>query len=135
MSTLKVNTIQNTSAAHSSTPEEIAQGRAKAWCNWNGTGTIAIRDSFNVSSPTDVGSGKHQMNYATAMPNNDYCFVGASAQGNEDNQNPCFCFPLQHDSQYLTTSVRFKTGYHTDNSSNIDIGDRSLTTVAIFGDS
>ena len=138
MSTLSVASVQSLSSTAPVFKNSSGVERGTlclAWLNLNGTGTAAIRDSFNVSSHTDVGSGKHQMNYATAMPNNDYCFVGASAQGNEDNQNPCFCFPLQHDSQYLTTSVRFKTGYHTDNSSAIDIGDRSLTTVAIFGDS
>ena len=69
MSTLKVNTIQNTSAAHSSTPEEIAQGRAKAWINFNGKDTVAIRDSFNVSSLTDNSTGNYSMNFSTAMSN------------------------------------------------------------------
>ena len=72
MSTLKVNTIQNTSAAHSSTPEEIAQGRAKAWVNFNGTGTVAIRDSFNVGSITDNGTGDYTVNFAANMSNDDY---------------------------------------------------------------
>ena len=72
MSTLKVNTIQNTSAAHSSTPEEIAQGRAKAWVNFNGTGTVAIRDNFNVGSITDNGTGDYTVNFATNMSNDDY---------------------------------------------------------------
>ena len=53
MSTIKVTTIQDTSGGNSSTSEEIAQGRAKAWVNFNGQGTIAIRDSFNVSSMAD----------------------------------------------------------------------------------
>ena len=56
MSTLKVNTIQNTSGGSSSTPEQIEQGRAKAWVNFDGSGTIAIRDSFNISSSVDKES-------------------------------------------------------------------------------
>jgi len=137
MSTLKVGTIQNTSGGSSSTSEQIASGRAKAWCNWNGQSAAgsAIRDSFNVSSLTDVASGKWQVNFANALPNNDYAFSGSAAQGDEDNDNPCFCFPLQHDSQYLTTSVRVKTGYHTHGHVNISIADRSFTSIAIFGDS
>jgi len=75
MSTLKVNTIQNTSAAHSSTPEEIAQGRAKAWCNFDQSGTQSIRDSFNVSSLTDQGVGFTDVNYTNAMSNTNYCAV------------------------------------------------------------
>ena len=50
MSTLKVDTILNTSDAHSSTPEQIAQGRAKAWVEFNGTGSHSIIASYNVSS-------------------------------------------------------------------------------------
>ena len=132
MSTLKVNTIQNTSGGSSSTPEQLEQGRAKAWVNFNGGSVSSPRDSFNVSSITDVGSGKYQANFSTAMPNNDYAFSGSSAQADEDNTNPCFCFPLQHDSQYLTTSVRFKTGYQSGSTSVI--ADRSYISIAIFGD-
>ena len=125
----KISDSQITEAKLATDPQ---QGLAKAWVNFNGTGTVAIRDSFNVSSITDVGTGKYQANFSTAMPNNDYAFSGSSAQADEDNNNPCFCFPLQHDSQYLTTSVRFKTGY-TD-SSQPNISDRSFISIAIFGD-
>ena len=73
MSTLKVNTIQNASAAHSSTPEQIAQGRAKVWVCFNGTGTVAIRDSFNTSSITDVGTGVYTVNFSITLDNKNYC--------------------------------------------------------------
>ena len=53
MSTLKVNNIQTAGGGSNSTPEQIEQGRAKAWINFDGDGTISIRDSFNVSSITD----------------------------------------------------------------------------------
>ena len=46
MSTIKVTNLQDTSGGNSSTSEEIFQGRAKAWINFNGTGTVAIRDEF-----------------------------------------------------------------------------------------
>ena len=47
-------------------------GIAKAWVNFNGTGTVAIRDSFNVSSITDLGTGRYTINFTTAMPNANY---------------------------------------------------------------
>jgi hypothetical protein len=50
-------------------------GIAKAWCNFNGTGTVAIRDSFNVSSITDNGTGDYTVNFTTAMPNANYAPV------------------------------------------------------------
>ena len=49
----------------------------KAWVNFNGTGTVAIRDSYNVSSITDNGSGNYSMNFATAMAS-----IGYSANAN-----------------------------------------------------
>ncbi|MCK5132705.1 MAG: hypothetical protein KAR40_11205 [Candidatus Sabulitectum sp.] len=43
-----------------------------AWVNFNGTGTVAIRDSFNVSSITDNGVGNYTMNFASALSNANY---------------------------------------------------------------
>jgi len=44
----------------------------QAWVNFNGTGTIAIRDSHNVSSLTDNTTGDYQVNYTNAMSNTTY---------------------------------------------------------------
>jgi len=51
-------------------------GIAKAWVNFNGTGTVAIRASFNVSSITDNGTGDYTVNFTTAMPDANYSFTG-----------------------------------------------------------
>ena len=72
MSTLKVNTIQDASGGNASTSEQIAQGRAKVWINFNGSGTVAIRDSFNVSSITDNGTGDYTITYSNARPDVNY---------------------------------------------------------------
>ena len=53
-------------------------GIAKAWVNFNGTGTVAIRASFNVSSITDNGTGAYTVNFTTAMPDLNYSTVGSS---------------------------------------------------------
>ena len=45
----------------------------RAWVNFNGTGTVAIRDSGNVSSITDNGTGDYTVNFTTAMPDANYC--------------------------------------------------------------
>jgi hypothetical protein len=47
-------------------------GIAKAWVNFDGTGTPAIRGSFNVSSITDNGTGDYTINFTTAMPDANY---------------------------------------------------------------
>jgi hypothetical protein len=48
----------------------------RAWVNFNGTGTVAIRASGNVSSITDNTTGNYTVNFATAMPDTDYCLQG-----------------------------------------------------------
>ena len=47
----------------------------RAWVNFNGTGTVAIRASGNVSSITDNGTGNYQVNFSTAMPDANYSAV------------------------------------------------------------
>ena len=47
----------------------------RAWVNFNGTGTVAIRGSGNVTSITDVGTGDYTVNLTTAMPDTNYCIV------------------------------------------------------------
>ena len=51
----------------------------RAWVNFNGTGTVAIRASGNVSSITDNGTGNYTVNFTTAMPDTNYS-VPASAK-------------------------------------------------------
>jgi len=50
----------------------------RAWVNFNGTGTVAIRASGNVTSITDNGTGDYTVNFTTAMPNADYVAVFGS---------------------------------------------------------
>ena len=50
----------------------VVNGSAKAWVNFNGTGTQAIRDSFNVSSIADNGTGLTTVTVSNAFANNDY---------------------------------------------------------------
>ena len=48
---------------------------ARAWVNFNGTGTVAIRASGNVSSLTDNGTGDYSVNFTTSMPDANYAAV------------------------------------------------------------
>jgi hypothetical protein len=68
LSTLRVDAIQNrTGGSAISVP-----GAAKAWVNFNGSGTVAIRAQFNVSSITDNNVGDYTVNFATAMSSTTY---------------------------------------------------------------
>lgn len=63
----------------------------RAWVNFNGTGTVAIRASFNVSSITDNGTGDYTVNFTNALPDANYgwaCSGGRNANdGNVANQS------------------------------------------------
>ena len=84
MSTLKVNNLQDINGANNSTPEQVAQGRAKAWVNFNGAAATAatdmtgVADSFNVSSLIDNGTGQYRVNFTNAMSNANYSSVATS---------------------------------------------------------
>lgn len=67
MSTLKVNTIQNTGG--------VEKYLVAAWVNFNGTGTVAIRASGNVSSITDNALGDWTVNFTNALADANYCAV------------------------------------------------------------
>ncbi len=75
MSTLKVNTIQDASGNNPTTPALLYNGTAKAWVNFNGTGTIAIRQAYNVTL-TDNGVGDYTLNFTTALADANYVAVG-----------------------------------------------------------
>jgi len=53
----------------------------RCWVNFNGTGTVSIRDSGNVSSITDNGTGQYTVNFTNAMPDANYAAVAASNSG------------------------------------------------------
>ena len=79
-SVLKVDSITGVTTAGSisvtgegnSTTTNLQQGLAKAWLNINQTSTQAIRDSFNVSSIADNGTGLTTVTVSSAFANNDY---------------------------------------------------------------
>ena len=61
-------------------PGLVAGGLCRAWVNFNGTGTVAIRSSFNVSSITDHASGEYTINFSTAMPDANYSVSALSGK-------------------------------------------------------
>jgi hypothetical protein len=50
----------------------------RAWVNFNGTGTVAIRASGNVSSITDNGVSLYRVNFTNAMPDTNYSVAGST---------------------------------------------------------
>jgi hypothetical protein len=95
---------------------------ARAWVNFDGTGTVAIRASGNVSSITDNGTGLYTVNITTAMPDANYatvCTVGGVSQvysGSTSN------------TVSTTSTVQVSSSRTTDNVA----ADPSRVSVAIF---
>lgn len=84
MSTLKTGKVKTTTIAdeldtESTAVTNVINGSAKAWVNFNGS-TDAILSSFNVTSLTNVGTGRHTINFTTAFNDTNYCVV----TGNND---------------------------------------------------
>ena len=123
MSTLRVDTIQN--AAGTDSPINVP-GTAKAWVNFNGTGTVAIRASYNVSSITDNGTGDYTVNFTTAMADVNYavCF-GGSVQGTTTS-NGGYTVALSRNATPATGSVRIETF------NNTALADTLNVNVSIF---
>lgn len=89
----------------------------RAWVNFNGTGTVAIRASGNVTSITDNGTGDYTVNFTTAMPDVNYSWAaGDSSWG-----------IIWNYITMSTTQFRFQTG----NGSGA-LGDRSIIGVQFF---
>ena len=74
MSTLTVSNVSDGSLSIPTT--YVTNGSAKAWVNFNGTGTIAERDSLNVSSLTDDGTALYQISFTNAFSAADYATAG-----------------------------------------------------------
>ena len=104
MSTLKVNTIQTTSGVEVYT--------AKAWVNFNGTGTVAIRASGNVTSITDNGTGDYTINFTNALPDANYApvFGSQADQISSTNNGNVYGDVARFNNALQTTSARLGWG-------------------------
>jgi hypothetical protein len=81
----------------------------RAWVNFNGTGTVAIRASFNVSSITDNGTGDYTVNFTNAMPDANYSVV-ASCDTYLASNTPTVLNTF-NGGTYSTSAVRVITTY------------------------
>ena len=77
MSTLRADTIQNTSGGAVTLTNQSA---AKAWAAFQQSGTHTMRDSFNMSSISDIGTGQSSFVFVSSMSNADYATTGCSGE-------------------------------------------------------
>ena len=86
----------------------VAYG-VRAWVNFNGTGTVAIRASGNVTSITDNGTGDYTVNLTTAMPDANYAIGVSGAQGTDETNRGLAEVVV---AAYTTSSFKLRTGYN-----------------------
>ena len=124
MSTLKADTIQNTSGGAATLTNQSA---AKAWVNFNGTGTIAVRDSLNVSSLDDNATGEYDANFSSSMDSVGYTWA---ISGRSGGTTPDF----EANSDPTTSYLNFRAGAGTWNGSSYTAQDKTFAVVTIHGD-
>jgi len=126
MSTLVVATVKSASSAAPvfQNSSGVEKGElCKMRINFNGTGTVAIRDSFNVAGLDDNGTGSYAVNIDNDMANANYCCVSAGNAGGGAGSKSIYINSTDAD--------------HTDVMSYDNGGnqqDRDRISVAAFGD-
>ena len=106
-----------------------ASGLAKAWVNFNGTGTVAIRASYNVSSITDNGTGDYTVNFTTALADANYAAIANGRVIENGNQGN---FYGRHSTISPTTSAYRMQVYSSNLASSLISYDQDYISVAIF---
>jgi|13_taG_2_1085334.scaffolds.fasta_scaffold31259_4 hypothetical protein len=123
MSTLNVANI--TDGTDTVETGYVVNGSAKAWVNFNGTGTIAIRDSLNVSSLTDNDVGYYTVSSTNSFNNSNYSTSVTSNRAVSTN------FPVTQHAIELGTGYVLVLTVRYDNGGFVD---SNLVFVQNFGD-
>ena len=135
-STLKINTLTGVTTAGSiavtgegnSTTTNLQQGLNKAFINHNAGSSI--RDSFNVGSLTDSGTGDYKTNFTNSFSNNDYIADGIC--GNVGGTVTHYWVGAEAD--YTTTDCELKTLIVSDTSGGGTNTDSTLVNTSFSGD-
>jgi hypothetical protein len=100
----------------------------QAWVNFNGSGTVAIRDSHNVSSITDNGTGRFRVNLTTSMPNANYS-VALGSEGVPDRMMIAL-----GNGNYPANVTTSAFGILTKSASSSTQYDPTIVAAQVFGD-
>ena len=123
---VKIANTSVTVAEGGSATTNTAQGLSKCWWTLNGTGTIATRDSFNVSSFDDVATGTYDANFTNSMSDGNFSFVGTTGVAS----NTAYIFHYHTSQAPASGAVRFATEI----SNNVTAQDQSYIHGMIHGD-
>jgi hypothetical protein len=115
-------------SASATEADNVAKRTAKAWVNFNGTGTVAIRDDFNVSSITDNGTGDYTVNFSTSLANVNYLAIPYASRGGSNANREAQEVTRGTSSYQLTTKI-----YTGNPLTPGAVEDMDYIHVAIFG--
>lgn len=115
MSTIRVNAVQNTSG--------VEQYLAKAWVNFNGTGTVSVRASGNVTNITDNGVGDYTINITNALADASYAVVGTCQHITANNNT---AVSIWESTTPTVSAVRVRAA------TNGGVNDPAIVNVVIF---
>lgn len=124
MSTVRTNTLSNAAGSASVPVDTVISGSAKAWVNFNGTGTVAIRAAFNVSSITDNGTGDYTVNFTTAMTDANYAAVATVSANVITSGSTIATGPF--------TSIPTTSAYRFVSATSAAVSDPVYASVAVF---
>lgn len=106
---LVIDTLQDSSGNSTSATDAI-KGSAKAWVNFNGVTTAAIRASYNVSSVTRNATGDYTVNFTNALADTNYAVSWSASDGTSTAAN------LYANSKILSLATsNVRVGYTTSN--------------------
>ena len=90
--------------------------KCRAWVNFDGTGTPAIRASGNVSSITDVSVANYEVNLTTAMPDADYCAIATAQLGNQTGYSNYYSY-----SGYNVSASKYRFVWYSNDSAQVNV--------------
>jgi len=127
-SIISVDTLQDSAGSNEITTANVKTAfddRVKAWVNLDGTGTATLRESLNITSVTDDGTGRYDFAITNAMSNTNYA-INASGRQNESPAFSGMAFGIDTESASLAhVSCRNTSGSLTD---------QEILCCSLFGD-
>jgi hypothetical protein len=134
--TLTISTLSD--GTNSTSATNLVRGPCVAWVNFNGTGTVAIRASYNVSSITDNGTGDYTVNFTNALADVNYSFN--STMGMADSADPstvaiglrCSPYPGTGSATYTMTTTQLRLQAKYANPVASGVSDSEVVCVSVF---
>ena len=132
-SIISVDTLQDSAGSNEITTANVKtafDNRVKAWVNFDGTGTIAVRDSQNISSLTDFNTATYGTNFTSNMNNANFS-VSSTCQYSGGGKGLNACLRNNGGTYPLTTA---DAHFYLVTDSSVSVTDNDVVVASIHGD-